>query len=112
MSIINCFFSRPDHIDCKAVAYNIQIVLHHLKADQDFFFWELPCGPHDLVSPVSLAKWASPQFESICADFHHSILADELTGPGSMDQRLASKKSFNLMVCWFDCVFWWSYYNS
>ena len=48
------------------------------------------------VSPVSPAQWASPQFESICTNFLYSILEDEPTGLGYMNQRPASKK----MVVW------------
>ena len=47
------------------------------------------------VSPVSLAQWASPQFENICTDFLSPILQDEPTGPGHIDQRPASKKKGN-----------------
>ena len=45
-----------------------------------------------VFSPVSFAKWASPQFENYVQIFTFSSPNDESTGPGYMNQRPASKK--------------------
>ena len=50
-----------------------------------WMFHHLTCtkGFAQLNGPVQRcvhAKWASPQFESICTDFHFRILHDEATG--------------------------------
>ena len=47
---------------------------------------------HQVVLPVSLAKWASPQFESSVQISTLPSIIDEPTGPGCINQRLASKK--------------------
>ena len=44
------------------------------------------------VSHVSLAKWASPQFENHVQIFHYSSTDDELTGPGYINQLACEQK--------------------
>ena len=49
---------------------------------------------HFGVSLVSLAKRAPSQFATTCTDFPSSVLQDEPTGPGHIDQLACEQKKY------------------
>ena len=53
---------------------------------------------HQDVSHVSLAKWASPQFENHVQFFHFPSTDAELTGPGYINQLACEEKK--MLVFW------------